>query len=146
MSDIDTQREFALHPRLAADCHALGRLDLCELLLLDNALVPWFVLVPRVGEGELHLLAAAARARVHDAVQTVSALVSGRYPVDRLNVAAIGNLVPQLHIHVVGRRRDDFAWPGVVWGAAGREPYSADALAATRSLVADALGDALVTA
>ena len=119
---------FALDPRLAADTHRLGGLVLSELLLMDNALVPWLILVPRVAATELHLLDDATRRQLSDETTAVGAFVAGAFPVDKLNVAAIGNVVPQLHVHVVGRRRDDFAWPGVVWGRPERTAYSAEAV------------------
>jgi diadenosine tetraphosphate (Ap4A) HIT family hydrolase len=131
---------FALDPRLAADTHHLGRLDLSELLLMDNALVPWLILVPRVSATELHLLDDVTRRQLSDETNAVAAFVAGAFPVDKLNVAAIGNVVPQLHVHVVGRRRDDFAWPGVVWGRPERSPYAAQQVAAIGARAAAALG------
>ncbi len=131
---------FALDPRLAADTHRLGALPLSELLLTDNALLPWFVLVPRVDETELYRLEPATRRQLDDETATVARFVAGAFPVDKLNVAALGNVVAQLHVHVVGRRRDDFAWPGVVWGRSEREAYADTAVAVIRERVAAALG------
>lgn len=131
---------FALDPRLAADCHRLGELALSEVLLLDNALVPWFVLVPHVAETELFRLAAAPRQQLFDEITAVATHVEEAFPVDKLNIAAIGNVVAQLHVHVVGRRRDDFAWPGVVWGRPERTAYAATAVATIRDRLAHAFG------
>ena len=131
---------FVLDPRLAADTHRLGRLVLSELLLMDNALVPWLILVPRVAATELHLLDDATRRQLSDETTAVGAFVAGAFPVDKLNVAAIGNVVPQLHVHVVGRRRDDFAWPGVVWGRPERAAYPVDAVGTIRAQATAVLG------
>lgn len=115
---------FDLDPRLARDCHRLGRLPCCELLLMDNALYPWFILVPRSTETELHALDAGFRDAVMDEVYQVAAYVEAHHPqIMKLNIAAIGNIVRQLHIHVVGRHDRDPAWPGVVWGHRERRAY-----------------------
>jgi len=132
--------DFRLDPRLARDCFVLGDLGSSLLLLLNNALVPWFIVVPRVAVSELHDLEAAHREALLAQVDAVSRFVKGAFPVDKLNVAAIGNVVSQLHVHVVGRRRDDFCWPGVVWGAPGREGYGAEAVELIRGMAAAALG------
>jgi diadenosine tetraphosphate (Ap4A) HIT family hydrolase len=134
--------DFRLDPQLARDCFVLGELGTSLLLLLDNALVPWFIVVPRVAVSELHELEAAQREVLVAQVDAVSRFVKGAFPVDKLNVAAIGNVVSQLHVHVVGRRRDDFCWPGVVWGAPGREAYAAEDVARIRGMAAAALGEA----
>jgi diadenosine tetraphosphate (Ap4A) HIT family hydrolase len=131
---------FALDPRLADDTHRLGSLPLSELLLMDNALLPWLILVPRVTEIELYRLPVAQRRQLDDETAAVAAFVAAAFAVDKLNVAAIGNVVAQLHVHVVGRRRDDHAWPGVVWGRPERTAYAPAALADVRSRIASALG------
>jgi diadenosine tetraphosphate (Ap4A) HIT family hydrolase len=130
---------FALDPRLAGDTHHLASLPLCELLLMDNALLPWLILVPRVSVTELYQLSAEQRRRLDDETTAVAAFVAGAFAIDKLNVAAIGNVVAQLHVHVVGRRRDDYAWPGVVWGRSERTPYEPDTVAELRSRTATVL-------
>ena len=130
---------FALDPRLAGDTHHLASLPLCELLLMDNALLPWLILVPRVSVTELYQLPAEQRRRLDDETTAVAAFVAGAFAIDKLNVAAIGNVVAQLHVHVVGRRRDDYAWPGVVWGRSERTPYEPDTVAELRSRTATVL-------
>jgi len=132
--------DFHLDPQLARDCFVLGDLGSSLLLLLNNALVPWFIVVPRVAVSELYELEAAQRQALLAQVDAVSRFVKGAFPVDKLNVAAIGNVVSQLHVHVVGRRRDDFCWPGVVWGAPGREAYAPEDVARIRGMAAAALG------
>lgn len=131
---------FVLDPRLVNDTHHLGSLRLSELLLMNNALLPWLILVPRVPEIELYRLPVAQRRQLDDETAAVAAFVAGAFAVDKLNVAAIGNVVAQLHVHVVGRRRDDHAWPGVVWGRPERTAYAPAAVEEVRSRVASVLG------
>lgn len=115
--------DFILHPRLADDCLVLGELELSLVLLMNNALVPWFILVPRVDEIELCDMQENQRTLLLKEIHLLSRHVKENFPVDKLNVAAIGNVVEQLHVHVVGRSRDDYCWPHVIWGAEGREAY-----------------------
>jgi len=131
---------FVLDPRLAADTHKLGELALSEVLLMDNALLPWFILVPRVTATELFQLDGPQRQQLFDETTALAAFVSNAFPVDKLNVAAIGNVVAQLHVHVVGRRRDDFAWPGVVWGRPECEAYLATTVAGIQARLATEFG------
>jgi len=128
-----------LHPQLARDSITLGHLGSGRLLLMSNAHYPWFVLVPDTAATELHELDADLQARVVNDINRVSRFVRQRFPVDKLNVAAIGNIVPQLHIHVVGRRRDDPAWPGVVWGHPQQRPYDDAELERIGKLVSEDL-------
>ena len=107
---------FELHPRLVADCHELGRCGAVRMLLQRNASLPWFVLVPETAALELHELPAGSRLALVTLTDAVARFVKQRFCCDKLNVAAIGNRVPQLHVHVVGRRVDDCCWPDVVWG------------------------------
>ena len=116
-------QKFVLDPAIAAVTHALAPLKLCDALVMDDARFPWVVLVPRrVGARELEHLKAADRAVLVEEMVLAGAAVramgaaAGR-PVEKLNTGALGNITPQLHIHVVGRRADDAAWPGPVWGA-----------------------------
>lgn len=129
-----------LDPRLAADCIELGLLHGSRLLLMNNALVPWFILVPETEATELHELPAAQQAAVLAAVNALSGLLKNRLDAEKINVAAIGNVVAQLHVHVVGRRADDFCWPGVVWGARQRRPYETAEADGIAAVVAETLG------
>ncbi|NCO57289.1 MAG: hypothetical protein COW73_03020 [Nitrospirae bacterium CG18_big_fil_WC_8_21_14_2_50_70_55] len=138
--------ELPLDPRLAADCHLLGRLATTRLLLRNDQRLPWFLLVPATAAVEVCDLEPAAQQALWAQVNEVALLVRTLFPVDKLNVAAIGNVVRQLHLHVVGRRHDDYAWPGVVWGLPGAEAYPAAALARIRAAVAAHLGDRFVVA
>jgi len=91
---------LTLHPQLQADCYEPGTINSSLLLLHKNALVPWFILVPNTHENELF--------KLEPAHQQLKA--------EKLNIATIGNIVPQLHIHIIGRHSDDFCWPAPVWG------------------------------
>lgn len=134
---------FALDPAFPPTSEALGDLALGHVRLQADARFPWLVLIPRIaGARELEDLAANDRAALMEEVVRAGAAVRaigealGR-PVEKLNVGALGNITPQLHLHVVGRRGDDAAWPGPVWGAGVAEPYApadlATALAAARA-------------
>jgi diadenosine tetraphosphate (Ap4A) HIT family hydrolase len=127
--------DFTLDERLAQDCHLLAELPLCELLLMNNALLPWFILVPRVSVIEIHELPQDQQSGLLEEINLVSRFVQQTFAPDKLNTAAIGNIVRQLHVHVVARRYDDICWPDVVWGVQQREAYDQTALnAITRQL------------
>ncbi len=129
-----------LHPRLAADCIRLGRFALCHLLLMNDASYPWFILVPdRDDVSEIFELAAADRIQLLDESCQLSEFLLQSFEGDKLNVAAIGNLVPQLHLHHVVRFKSDRAWPAPVWGQYPPVPYSAEAIADIRTSI-DAAG------
>lgn len=120
---------YALHPQLAADTHPLATLALCELRLMDDANYPWLVLVPRLADArELIDLDAAQRRQLSDEIDLASRLLRDVFRPFKLNVAALGNLVPQLHVHVIGRYEDDPAWPAPVWGRVAARPYEPEAL------------------
>jgi len=109
--------EFEIHPQLLADCHRLGELSLSTLLLNRNAAVPWFILVPHAAQTELCDLAPRDRAALDTEIDAVCALLRREFPaVTKLNVAALGNQVAQLHVHVIGRHAGDPCWPKPVWG------------------------------
>ncbi len=116
---------FKLDSRLVSDCHQLLETDDFILLLMNNALVPWFILVPKTDQVELIDVPDELRHRTMAYVHRLADFVRDNFEIDKLNIAAIGNVVKQLHIHVVGRREGDYCWPGVVWGASGKEPYDA---------------------
>jgi len=117
---------FTLDPRLANDCIILGEMRLSLLLLLNNALVPWFILVPRRTPTEIFELDREDQETLLEEINLLSGFVKGLPVVEKLNVAAIGNVVEQLHVHVIGRNRQDFCWPNVVWGRSEKTPYLAE--------------------
>ena len=107
---------LALHPILAADCHLLGSWRDILILLHRDAHVRWFILVPETDATEWHELPPDLRGRLSEASSAISSMLKAELACDKVNIAAIGNLVPQFHFHVIGRRRSDPYWPGVVWG------------------------------
>jgi len=108
--------DFSIHPQLLEDCHLLGRLSATHLLLHRNAALPWFILVPETELANLLDLPIHQRDRVLADCKRVSDYLLARFGSTRINVAWIGNLVPQLHVHVIGRRPGDPCWPRPVWG------------------------------
>ncbi|MCK9563859.1 MAG: HIT domain-containing protein [Bacteroidales bacterium] len=120
---------FELHPQLALDCIVLGDFPLCRLLLSRDGNYPWFILVPRRPRlREIYQLSAADRGLLLEESCQLSELIMEVFQGDKLNVAALGNMVPQLHVHHIVRQVGDAAWPGPVWGVLPPRPYSDDAL------------------
>ena len=108
---------FKLDERLEADCEFVANLGVCSLLLMNNASVPWFILVPTVMHAtELTELPIKQQQQVLHEMNQVAAMVTSIYTPDKLNIGALGNVVSQLHIHVIGRFTNDPAWPNPVWG------------------------------
>lgn len=122
---------FELDARLAADTIPLGRSAGGLILLMDDARWPWLLLVPEhAGVSQLHELEASAAASVLSISLAIARAMTGARPDRRINVGALGNVVPQLHLHHVLRHPGDPAWPGPVWGHGEREPHGPRALAA----------------
>mgnify|MGYP003640332914 CR=1 FL=1 len=133
---------FAADPAFDGGSVFLADWPLCQVRLQDDARFPWLILIPRVaGAVELDDLSPADRARLMEEIVRAGDLVraegeaAGR-PVDKLNVAALGNVTAQLHVHIVGRRRDDGLWPDPVWGRDGARPHDALARAAVLARLA----------
>lgn len=115
---------FRLHERLAADTVRIGSLPLCELLLMNDARFPWCILVPRRdGMRDIIDLEPADIDQLHRESVALQRALRELFSPDKLNVAAIGNLVPQLHVHHVARFRTDSEWPAPVWGRGTAQPY-----------------------
>jgi diadenosine tetraphosphate (Ap4A) HIT family hydrolase len=115
---------FSLDSRLAGDTLPIGDLALSSVLLLDDARYPWLVLVPRrPGLSELTDLSEQDAATLMGEIRLATRVLAELAKPDKINVGALGNLVPQLHVHVVARFRSDPAWPGPVWGSGARTPY-----------------------
>jgi diadenosine tetraphosphate (Ap4A) HIT family hydrolase len=115
---------FSLDPRLAADTIEIGDLELSRLLLMDDARYLWLVLAPRHENlSEIIHLGETDRAILMEEIAAVSRALIGFAGVDKINVGALGNIVSQLHIHVVARSKGDAAWPGPVWGAGVMQRY-----------------------
>jgi diadenosine tetraphosphate (Ap4A) HIT family hydrolase len=131
---------FKLNERLAADTVLIRPLTLCQVLCMNNRIWPWLILVPaRPDVTEIHHLPSSDRALLMEEVAQVSSVVEALFRPDKLNVAAIGNVVLQLHVHIVARRRDDPAWPNPVWGSGIGEPYDPAELDAQVKRLRDAL-------
>lgn len=126
---------FTLHPRLEAGGFDLGRIGSCRLLLKNNSLFPWFLLVPEVEEGieDLHLLEPQRYAEVMEAVRQVSRFVADHFAPEKLNIGCIGNQVRQMHVQIIGRSTGDPAWPGTVWAFDGKQGYSNEQVARIRN-------------
>jgi len=128
-----------LHPQLAKDCIMLGRLPLCHLLLMNDCQFPWFILVPARAEiREIYELQPGDRRQLLDESCLLSEFLMEAYAGDKLNVAALGNQVPQLHLHHIVRYATDPAWPAPVWGKRPAEIYSAEAVVEIRTLFGQA--------
>jgi diadenosine tetraphosphate (Ap4A) HIT family hydrolase len=135
---------FALDPRLAADTHEIGDGALSRVLLMDDARFPWLILVPRIaGARELFDLDATDRASLLGELDGVGRALESLLRPDKTNIAALGNVVPQLHVHVIARYTTDAAWPRPVWGEGERVRYEPAALAERLDAFRSALGPAL---
>lgn len=115
---------WSVHPQLAADTVPVGDLALCRVLLSNDANYPWLILVPRrPGIVELIDLDPVDRASLTAEIDQAARALKLITECEKLNVAALGNVVPQLHVHIIGRRHSDAAWPKPVWGAVPAIPY-----------------------
>ena len=118
-----------LHPQLADDSTPVIELALCEVRLMDDANHPWLILVPRVADTvEIIDLSPAQRTQLTAEIDIAARALKALFKPDKLNVAALGNVVAQLHVHVIARFEDDPAWPAPVWGRVEARPYSPEGL------------------
>jgi diadenosine tetraphosphate (Ap4A) HIT family hydrolase len=115
---------FLLHSQLASDAVAVGDLPVCRVLLMNNRHFPWLILVPRrPGMRELFDLAPDDYRMVMDEIRFTAAQAAYMTQADKMNIATLGNQVPQLHIHIIARFEKDAAWPNPVWGVGTAQPY-----------------------
>ncbi|WP_199098500.1 HIT family protein [Dyella sp. ASV21] len=136
-----TTTDFALDPRLTADTQHVASLPLCEVLLMNDTRFPWLVLVPRqTNRVEICDLAPEQQAVLWQEVKRSADALRAVAPFDKLNLGALGNIVRQLHVHVVGRTDGDAAWPGPVWGSGKALPYEPAAQAQQIQALRRALG------
>ncbi|MDB6145459.1 MAG: hypothetical protein JWP80_4503 [Pseudomonas sp.] len=120
---------FVLDPRLVQDTVAIGDFPLCRLLLSNDSNYPWFILVPRRPDiSEVFELDSADQLQLWQETRSLAQLLKESFSADKLNVAALGNVVNQLHMHVIVRFREDAAWPAPVWGKHPARPYTAEQL------------------
>ena len=124
---------FALDSRLQQDTLPIGDFPLCRLLLSNDSNYPWFILVPRREDiSEIFQLDVADQLQLWQETTTLAQTLKDSFDADKLNIAALGNVVSQLHMHVIVRKREDAAWPAPVWGKHPAMPYSAEQVAAIR--------------
>lgn len=115
---------FTLDSRLQQDCLLVGDFPLCRLLLMNDASYPWFILVPQREEvSEIFQLDGADQRQLWQETSLLAEILKDTFAADKMNVATLGNVVSQLHMHVIVRRRDDAAWPAPVWGRQPARPY-----------------------
>lgn len=136
-----TDPDFDLHPQLEADTEKLVDWPLSRVLLMNDRRFPWLILVPRVRHGvEVFDLPEAQRASLWREVDFAAAKLKAETRALKINVGALGNIVRQLHIHVVARNEGDGAWPGPVWGSGTRVPYESGRLKALVTRLNEVLG------
>ncbi|MFG6665886.1 HIT domain-containing protein [Halomonas sp. HNIBRBA4712] len=127
---------FNLDPRLAADTLSLADLPLCRALLMNDARYPWVILVPRrEGISEVFELESEEQAQLWREATALGQALKLAFQGDKLNVGALGNVVSQLHVHLVVRFESDEAWPAPVWGKGEAKPYTADQQSERRELI-----------
>lgn len=132
---------FTLHEQLARDTLDITRLGVSLVLLMKDRSFPWLILVPkREGVTEIHQLSPEDRGHLMEEIATVSQILETLFRPHKLNVGALGNRVPQLHVHVIARYRNDRAWPGPVWGSGPAVPYDEEELHELRQRLRVALG------
>ncbi len=135
MPENAASADWSLHPQLERDTVPIGDLPLCRVLLINDANYPWVLLVPRRPDiVEIIDLSEAEQVQLMAEIAQASQAMKAMTGCDKINVAALGNVVPQLHVHVIARGRSDPAWPKPVWGAVPPRAYSESAL---RSRLAD---------
>ncbi|EJL05577.1 MULTISPECIES: HIT domain-containing protein [Pseudomonas] len=133
---------FALDPRLQQDTLPIGDFPLCRLLLSNDSNYPWFILVPRREDiSELFQLDDAGQLQLWRETTTLAETLKDSFDADKLNVATLGNVVSQLHMHVIVRKHDDAAWPAPVWGKHPARPYNEEQVAAIRERLRRVLAD-----
>jgi diadenosine tetraphosphate (Ap4A) HIT family hydrolase len=117
--------KFQLHPQLEKDCFLIGKFELCQILLMNDSQFPWFILVPqRANIREIYQLAPADQITLIHESSYLAEKLAVIFNADKLNIAAIGNIVPQLHLHHVVRYETDKAWAAPIWGKFAAIPYS----------------------
>ncbi|WP_447751893.1 HIT family protein [Pseudomonas nicosulfuronedens] len=133
---------FALDSRLKQDTVAVGDFPLSSLLLMNDSQYPWFILVPRREDvSEIFQLDSADQQQLWREATQLAEVLKDIFYADKMNVANLGNVVSQLHVHVIVRKKSDAAWPGPVWGKHPAVPYTGEELARVREKLRMALGD-----
>lgn len=131
---------FTLDPRLQQDTLPIGDFSLCRLLLSNDSNYPWFILVPRLdGISEVFQLDVADQQRLWQESTALAQCLNEGFAADKMNIGALGNVVSQLHVHVIVRRRGDAAWPAPVWGKHPAQPYTEQQVAVIRTRLREVL-------
>ena len=137
-------REFELHPVLERDTTHVIDLPLCRVLLMEDARFPWLILVPRQhGLREFHDVIEQDAMQLHKEIALTSQSLLDLTGAYKINVAALGNMVPQLHVHVIARNEDDEAWPNPVWQSGLAVPYTDRVRAGRVELLQEAITEEL---
>jgi len=126
---------FELHPQLNSDCFVLGTLNNSTLLLHKNALLPWFILVPHTQKTEIYKIETIQQGILQQDINRLAQFVEQHFKTDKLNIATIGNIVPQLHVHIIGRHINDFCWPQPVWGQTDSREYDTENLQSIKQIL-----------
>jgi diadenosine tetraphosphate (Ap4A) HIT family hydrolase len=133
---------FQLDPRLQADSEAIGDLPLSQVRLVNNADFPWVLLIPRQNDlREIHQLSPSDQGQLMAESSHLSKAMAAAFSADKMNVAALGNMVAQLHLHVIVRWAGDICWPGPIWGQHQAAPMSADQQAERQQIIAHIIHD-----
>lgn len=119
------EETFTLHPQLKKDTFFVGSFQLADILLINDSRYPWIILVPRINDvSDITDLTAEQRAEFNEEIHHVASLLKKAYQPERMNIAMLGNVVPQLHCHIIARFTEDFAWAKPVWGIGEAIPYT----------------------
>ena len=133
---------FTLHPALKKDCIELGCLELCRVLLMNDKQFPWLILVPeRENITEIYQLSCEEQQQLIRESSYIAEKLATLYRADKMNIAALGNMVPQLHIHHVVRYKSDKAWPAPIWGMFDPLAYTTNEL----DVMLDELKEAIIS-
>jgi diadenosine tetraphosphate (Ap4A) HIT family hydrolase len=125
MMTVQIPATFTLHSQLATDCIELANLPLCKLLLCNDSAYPWFILVPKINDiTDIYQLDWQQQQQLLNESSLLSELVMQTFSGDKMNVAALGNMVEQLHVHHVVRYKNDISWPKPIWGQQPLTPYT----------------------
>ena len=117
--------DFSLHPQLEKDTILIGSLEISSVFLMNDSRYPWIILVPRIaGVTDITDLDEIERIKFNEEINRIATAMKRHYQPERINIAMLGNVVPQLHCHIIARFKDDFAWAKPVWGIGEAKPYS----------------------
>ncbi|HZJ92189.1 MAG TPA: HIT domain-containing protein [Thiopseudomonas sp.] len=133
---------FEMDKRLVQDTVVLGDFALSRVLLMNDSRYPWLILVPRIADAsEVFELTAAQQQQLWQETSRVGQVLKMLFQADKINIATLGNVVQQLHMHIVVRMQDDAAWPAPVWGRGMAQPYTVEQLAQIQARLQDTLAD-----